>query len=76
MASDILHSFEDWLNSVTDEELLEALREVDADLFLAQQEVDMELYSERCHLSVPKVIYVEPPSGYSADFSDILIEAA
>ena len=35
MASEILRSFEEWLDSVTDEELLAALEEVDEELAAA-----------------------------------------
>ena len=37
MASEILRSFEEWLDSVTDEELLAALEEVDEELAAAQR---------------------------------------
>lgn len=76
MASNILYGFEKWLNSVTDEELLASLQEVDADLLLAQEEVDMELHSEEYKSSAPRIINVAPPFGYSESFSSFLIEAA
>lgn len=37
MASEILRSFEEWLDSVTDEELLAALEEVDEELAAVQR---------------------------------------
>ena len=37
MASEIFRSFEEWLDSVTDEELLAALEEVDEELAAAQR---------------------------------------
>ena len=48
MASEILRKFGEWLASVSDEELLASLQEVDIELSMAQQAVDMELYSEGC----------------------------
>ena len=42
MASEILRSFEEWLDSVTDEELLAALEEVDAELAAAQKAAKLE----------------------------------
>lgn len=78
MASNILYGFEKWLNSVTDEELLASLQEVDADLLLAQEEVDMELHSKEYKSSAPapRIINVAPPFEYSKSFSSFLIEAA
>ncbi len=85
MVTDALRSFGEWLHSATKEEVLEALREVDAELALAQQEADAELAQqcgdedlcfEVCKPEAPTNINVPPPSGFSTKFSDVLIEAA
>ena len=76
MASEILRKFGEWLASVSDEELLASLQEVDIELSMAQQAVDVELYSEGCEFTTPKTLDVLPSSEYSVNFSDVLIEAA
>lgn len=78
MSSGILDSFEAWLSRVTDEELLTSLREVDADLSLAQQEAEMELCVEKCKIKASSVIpiLVAIPAGYTDSFEDVCIVAA
>lgn len=81
MASEILRKFGEWLASVSDEELLASLQEVDIELSMAQQAVDMELYSEGCEFTTPKfttpkTLEVFPSLEYSVNFSDVQIEAA
>lgn len=76
MASEILRSFEEWLDSVTDEELLAALEEVDEELAAAQRAANVE-YSCKEYTNLPsRSIHVTPPSGYSTEFSNSIIEAA
>ncbi len=76
MASEILRSFEEWLDSVTDEELLAALEEVDEELAAAQRATTVE-YSCKEYTNLPsKSIHVTPPFGYSTEFSNSIIKAA
>ena len=76
MASEILRSFEEWLNSVTDEELLAALEEVDEELAAAQRATNVEFPCKEDKNLPSMSIYVTPPSGYSTEFSNSIIEAA
>ena len=47
MASEILRSFEEWLDSVTDEELLAALEEVDEELAAASHATPLQKTGRR-----------------------------